>query len=176
MFGQEKIEALVKRALKASSAPDTEVVVLGQHNYLTRFASNAIHQNVNETNTSVYIRAVDGQRTGWAAAADLTDDGLRRAADRALEHARAVPNDEHFPGLPDPRPVETVPAVDEDALAFTPEDRARAVGVVCKLAKERGLMAYGAFTTNLDEVGVGSSKGVMAYHAATAANLQTVVR
>ncbi len=176
MFGQEKIEALTKRALKVSQAPATEVVVMADHNFLTRFASNAIHQNVNETNVEVYVRAVDGQRSGWANSTDLSDEGLERAAGRALAHARAVPADPAFPGLPDPQPVSSLPAVDEEALAFTPEERATAVGVVCKLAKERGLMAYGAYTTNLSEVGVGSSKGVMAYHASTLANLQTVVR
>ena len=175
MFGKDKFEALLTRALRASKAPATEVVVLAMDEYLTRFANNGIHQNVAETNVSVYFRAIDGKRAGEATTGNLTDDGLKEAAERALLHARQQPEDPDFPGLPDPEPIPHVEAVNEETLAFSPDQRAKAVGVMCKLAAAQGLKAFGAFTNGVYEVGMATSRGLVAYHPATQADLQTVV-
>jgi predicted Zn-dependent protease len=175
MFGHEQFEGLLKRALGASEAPETEVVILAMDEYLTRFANNGIHQNVAETNVSVYFRAIDGKRAGQAVTGNLSDEGLKEAAERALLHARQQREDPDFPGLPDPEPIPAVQAIDEETIEFSPVERAEAVGVICRLAADRDLQAFGAFTTGLYEVGMASSRGVMAYHPVTRADLQTVV-
>jgi predicted Zn-dependent protease len=59
--------------------------------------------------------------------------------------------------------------------AYSPEQRARAVKIVCDLAVEQGLVASGAFSTGTSELAVANSLGLFAYDATTRARLTTVV-
>jgi predicted Zn-dependent protease len=175
MLGQQKIQDLMQRALRLSNAAETEVLVESRDVSLTRFASNAIHQNVAETNVRVIIRAVEGKRTGLASTTGLSDEALRLTAERALTHARQQPENPDYPGLADPEPIAPVPAFDETTAAFSPEERARAVRTVCGLAAGDKLQAFGAFRTTVQESGLANSRGVLAYHPLTHADFQTVV-
>ncbi len=175
MLGQQKIQDLMQRALRLSNAAEAEVLVDSRDVSLTRFASNAIHQNVAETNIRVTIRAVEGKRTGLASTTGLSDAALRLTAERALAHARQQPENPDYPGLADPEPIAPVPAFDETTAAFSPEERARAVRTVCGLAAGDKLQAFGAFRTTVQESGLANSRGVLAYHPLTHADLQTVV-
>ena len=105
MIGRAQTEVLLKRALLLSSADETEAVLLGLEEQLTRFANNTIHQHVAETNCYLVVRAALGQRVGVAATNDLTDTGLERMVEAAVAAARLRPEDPGFPGLPDPASV-----------------------------------------------------------------------
>ena len=67
---------------------------------LTRFAGNAIHQNVSHSNVTLNIRAVDGKRLGRATTNDLSDDGIRRSMEAAKRNALLMPEDPAFPWTP----------------------------------------------------------------------------
>lgn len=175
MLGQHPAEDLLKRALHFSKTDETEVLVMAQDSYLTRFANNIIHQNVAETNVRVTVRAIVGRRVGMASTNHLGDDALAQAVERAVAHARQQPEDPDFPGLPDPQPIDPAPAFDADTAGCSPEARARAVGAVCRLAAERSFIAAGAFRTTASELAIANSRGVLAYHTRTEADLQTVV-
>ena len=175
MLGQSRVENLAKRALRLSQAGETEVLVQTEDTSLTRFANNAVHQNVSEIEARVTIRAVVGKRAGSASTNDLEDGALARAAAHALTTARLRPEDPNFPGLAEPLPIQRVQAFDERTANFSPEARARGVSAVCALAAERKLNAFGAFRTTAFEQTVANSKGVFAYHHGTAADFQTVV-
>ena len=175
MLGQKQIEDILKRALRFSKADETQVILTTQDLSLTRFANTVIHQNVAETNVSVTIRAVVGKRTGTASTNNLDDGALAQATERALAHARQQPADPDFPGLADPQPIEPAPAFDDATAGFSPQDRATGVGVICALAADHKFSAAGAFRTAASEIGIANSRGVLAYHAGTSADLQTVV-
>lgn len=175
MIGSSRTELLLKRTLSLSSADETEAVLLGLDEQLTRFANNTIHQHVAETNRYVVVRAALGRRVGTAATNDLTDAGLERAVEAALAAARLRPEDPDFPGLPHPTPVPEIAAFDQATAACTPAERARAVGTVCQWAEEAGCVAAGAFRTAVHEWAVANSRGLFAYHPATEADLTTVV-
>src|SRR5262249_61591328 len=51
------VEDIVRRAVAASKAPETEVLVSGGREALTRFAGNAIHQNLSREVIEISIRA-----------------------------------------------------------------------------------------------------------------------
>ncbi len=94
---------------------------------LTRFANSAIHQNVAEDNTTVYLKViVDGQYA--AATTTQTDtDSLRRLVERTLEAARLRPPDPDWPGL---APIASPPDVehwDDDTAAASPDERSAVV-------------------------------------------------
>ncbi|RLC65910.1 MAG: hypothetical protein DRI48_05945 [Chloroflexi bacterium] len=175
MIGRKQVETLLKRALAISSADETEVVLLGLDEHLTRFANNIIHQNVSESNRYVVVRAALGRRVGVAATNDLTDVGLERVVESAVAMARLQPENPDFPGLPDAAPVSEVIAFDEATAGYSPVERARVVRTVCRKAEEAGCAAAGAFRTAVQEYAVANSHGLFVYHPVTEADLTTVV-
>jgi len=175
MLGQEKIRKISDRILSLSTADQTEVICFGGQSELTRFANSYIHQNVAETNASVHVRVVLGKRIGVAATNDVSPDSLRRVVETALEIAEFQPENPDFVSLPEPAPIASVDAYEEATATCTPEERARAVGIICRQAVEKGLVASGAFSTEIGEVVVANSLGVFAYHLSTTADLSTVI-
>jgi len=177
MIGEAGMRRIAEQVLAASEADETEVVVFGLQERLTRFANNVIHQNVAETDAVVVVRAVVGKSVGVAVTNDLTDAGLGRVAEVALAACRTTPapEDPDYPGLPDPVDVEPVDGFDERTAAYTPADRAREVGQICRLAEEAGVNGSGAFRTAIHEFAVVNSHGLFAYHPTTIADLTTVV-
>ncbi len=175
MLGEKRIRGIAERVLAASEADETEVVIFGLEERLTRFANNFIHQNVAETNVAAVVRVALGKRVGTATTNDLSDVGLERAVEQATAAARLSPEDPDYPGLPEPTPVEPVEAFDERTAAYTPADRARDVGAICRQAEAKGVTASGAFRTSVHEFAVANSHGLFAYHPTTIADLTTVV-
>jgi predicted Zn-dependent protease len=175
MLGQRQVEERLKRALQLSRAAESQVTLVAVEAALTRFANNIIHQNVTETNATVTIKAVVGQATGTAATNDLSDEGLARAAEQALTHARHRPEDPDYPGLPEPKMVRPLAAFDEATARSSPADRAKAVGEICRQAAGQALNASGAFSTTAAEVGVANSLGLLVYHRSTTADLLTTL-
>ncbi|GAC1364092.1 MAG: TldD/PmbA family protein [Ktedonobacteraceae bacterium] len=105
----------------------------------------------------------------------LDDESLRRVAEQALEIARIQPENPEFHSLPAPQFITAAPAYNEQTASFSPEERARRVGVIVQLAKERGLESAGAFTTNVHYAAVANSLGVFAYEPRTDAECHAVV-
>lgn len=175
MLGETHIAQRLERALQLSQAEQTEAILISQDSALTRFANNFIHQNVAERNATVMVRAVLGQRAGMATTNDLSDEGLRQAAERALAIASQQPADPDFPGLAQPEPLAPLDSFDEATAAFSPEQRAQAVGTVCRLAEAAGLTAYGAFQTEAGELAIANSNGLWAYTSRTKADFQVSV-
>jgi len=89
--------------------------------------------------------------------------------------AKLQPDNPDFISLPSPAPIAEIEAFDEATAAFSPEARAKAVGVICRQAVDNGLIASGAFTTGAGELVVANSLGVFAYHATTSADISTVI-
>ena len=176
MIGEEAALRLLERALSLSRAQDTDIYLSSQDLGLTRFAGNAVHQNVSHSNVSLNIRAVEGQRLGRATTNDLSDDGIRKAMEAAKRNALLMPEDPAFPGLPHPQPAPSVASWDESAAACSPMTRAQMVGEVCKQGAAEGLDTAGACRTGTHEIAVLSSRGVRAYHTGTFAGLIITTR
>jgi PmbA protein len=171
----ERFQAIADRLLARSTADQTEVVATGTESSLTRFANSTIHQNVGERNIEVRVRALVGRRAGVATTNDLSESGLDRLVERALEAARHQPEVPDLPDLASPVPVVPVDGYRSATAAATAEQRARLVGTICALASEAQLGASGACTTETTAVGVANSHGVRLHEARTYASLLTVV-
>lgn len=175
MQGKQKTMELMKDILRRSRAEQTEVIVMGTDEQLTRFANHEIHQNVAETNVTVTVRVAKDKRVGMATANDLSQDGLDRVLQMAQDVVAVQPENPDFPGFPDVPAAEEVSAFDDATASYSPEARAQAVGMICQSAQQNGLNAAGAFSTAVNELGVANSHGVLAYHAGTVADVVTVV-
>ena len=175
MLGPRGMRAIAQRVLQRSRADQTEVLLFNDQTQLTRFANSHIHQNVAERNVQVRVRAVSGTKVGVAATNDFSTAALQQVTERALEMARLQPENPAFQSLPNPRPLSEVQAFAPATAECTPETRAQAVGVICRLAKENGLLASGAFATSSSELAVANSLGIFAYAPSTLCDLGTVI-
>src|SRR5688572_19528229 len=173
--GEDELQRIARTVLAAVDADEAEVVVYGGSSALTRFANNYIHQNVQESATSVHVRAVRGKKIGVAASDVMTEEGLRDVAQRAVTLAKLQQPNEDFRSLPSPAPVSKVNAYNERTAAFTPEQRAEVVRQICEASVRSNLVAAGAFRTAESEMAVMNSLGIWAYHRDTGADINTVV-
>ena len=170
--------ALAERALEHAAhegATEAEALVLAEDAALTRFANSQIHQNVAETNVTLNLRFVVGNRVGVASSGRTDEEGLRRLAERAAAIARVVEELEDWAGLPEPTPIEDVAAGYATATATaSPELRAEGVRAVIAAADAAGVTAYGSFSTSLETTAVANSHGIRATGTRTVAQLLTV--
>jgi len=163
-----------EQALAASSADQTEVLVLAGRNELTRFANNYIHQNVAEQDTSMRVRAVIGKRIGVAAGNDLSREGLAATVERAGELAGLAEPNPEFLSLPEPQEIPNQVGGVPRTAQFGPQDRAEAVRMLIALAEDAGQTAAGAFNVSAGALAVANSLGVRAFEERTSANLRLV--
>ncbi|MFQ6058732.1 MAG: TldD/PmbA family protein [Anaerolineae bacterium] len=175
MLGRERVREITEQVLAHSTADQTEVLVLGQESGLTRFANSYIHQNVAEANVEVRVRVVLDKRIGVASTNDLSSEAVQKVVETALTVARFQPQNPDFVSLPESQPIPEINAWVERTAAFTPQDRAQVVGVICRRAAEKGLVASGAFSTTSYEIAVANSLGIFAYHPLTRAHITTVI-
>jgi len=175
MLGERKMREIAERVLSLSAANQTEVIIMSEDSGLTRFANSYIHQNVAERNVGLRVRAVVGKKIGVASSNDLSQEASERVVERAMTIAKLQPENPDFTSLPSPATVAEIEAFDEATASFSPEDRAKAVGLVCQLALNNGLIASGAFTTGAGELAVANSLGIFAYYSTTTADINTVI-
>ncbi len=175
MFGPAHFHRIAELVLHYAQADQCEVLFLAREEALTRFANSYIHQNVARSDAHVSVRVVLGKRIGVASTNDLSAEQLRKTTDEALAIARLQVEDPDFRSLPGPAPIPDVSAFSAATAECSPDERARRVGVVCRLAQENGLRASGSLSTRWNEVGVANSLGVRAHFIGTQANLVTVV-
>jgi len=175
MLGRKKMREIAGRVLALSAAEQTEVIIMSEDSGLTRFANSYIHQNVAERNVGLRVRTVVGKKIGVASINDLGPAALGRVVERALTIAKLQPENPDFTSLPSPAPIAEVEVFDEATAAFSPEARAKAVGVICRQAVDNGLVASGAFTTGTGELAVANSLGIFAYYSTTSADINTVI-
>lgn len=163
LLGREGAKRLLEGALRRSEAEQTEVVLTYERAALTRFADSYIHQNVAEETPTLTVRAVFGKRVGTASTESLDDDAVARVVEQATAIARLAPESADFPGLPEPQGEPEEAAYSPDTANATPETRAEAAGLACRLAREAGLRASGSVATTGREIAVANSRGVFAY-------------
>jgi len=166
----------VLRFGKIAGADETEVQIDETIDALTRFANNAIHQNVAEHGITLSIRTVVDSRTARATTNRLDEDSLRAAVQSSLQLAHSQPK---IPGLlpmAGKQRYRNVNRFARETAATTPEDRARAVKKSCDLAIQNGQVAAGIFSTGQSQLVLGNSRGLFAAHRETYAEFSITMQ
>src|ERR1700688_2866090 len=142
---KKRIDAVIRLG-KIAGADETEVQIDETIDALSRFANNAIHQNVAEHGITISIRTVVDGRTARATTNRLDEDSLRAAVESSLQLAHSQPK---IPGLlpmPGKQRYRKINRFTKETAATTPEDRARAIRKSCDLAIRNGQVAAGIFS------------------------------
>jgi predicted Zn-dependent protease len=166
----------VLRLAKSAGAEEAEVHVDEVLDDLTRFANNAIHQNVSENGITVSIRTVAEGRTARVTTNRIDDNSLRAAIDSSLSLAASQPEDKQLLALPGQQRYRSVQRFVKQTAAITPEDRARAVRRACDLALKRGQVAAGIFSTGESQAAMGNSRGLQAAYRETHAEFSVTMQ
>lgn len=156
-------------AARALGVGEIEVIVSEETQALTRFANNAIHQNVSDQSTQVSVRPVIGGRTARATTNRIDSAGIREVVAEAIALTRLNENDADLPSLAEPSEIEDVPRYFENTAQATPEERARAVAEAIGEVSGAGQTAAGIYSTGENRFAVYNSRGVAASYRETMA-------
>ncbi len=174
-----RAESILKKALSFSKADEMEAFIGGGSYSLTRFATNIIHQNVNEQRYQLSVRSSFGKKTGRAVTNKFSDSDIESVVRTSETVARAQPELSELLPVPEPQSHTTVEAFDDETASLSPEARAGAVKRAVELCKKNGLEAAGYFSSGYGSLGsygevaplaVANSKGLFAYHCGTEAS------
>jgi predicted Zn-dependent protease len=166
----------VLRFAKQTGADETEVHVDEVNDALTRFANNAIHQNVAEHGLTVSIRTVVDGRTARATTNKIDEDSLRTTIGASLSLASSRPKDSRLLALPGKQKYRAVKRFVPQTSAITPEERARAIRRACDLAVKRGQVAAGIFSSGQSQSAMGNSRGLFAAYRETHSQFSITVQ
>jgi len=175
MIGKDQTLQILQNALNYSWADQIEARLYVHDTYVTRFANSYIHQNVAERNNSLSIRAIIGKKIGSASSNSIEEDSLRETVNKAIEMAKHQHPNIDFKSLPTKKPIKYINTFIEATKDYTPEQRAEGILKVITLAKKQNLVASGAFTTGVVELGIANSLGIEVYHQFTEADFNTII-
>jgi predicted Zn-dependent protease len=177
MISKEQAGDIFDRIRRYSSADEVEVFFSGARFALTRFANNAIHQNVEDENCVASIRTNLGGRTARAAANQFDEASLRRAVEASESLARVQEPDPDLLPMPDAREAagadKSVRASRffEHTAAITPGDRSEAVGRIVAIADGHKLTTAGIYSSSESVEGIFNSRGLAEWHSQTLAEV-----
>ena len=170
-----ELKNLAARILKLSGADETEVEISFATDALTRFANNVIHQNVAEQTLAISVRAVIDGRTARVTTNKTDEGSLRHVADTAITLARHTPKNPGLLPLLGPQKYEMVSRYYGSTAEAAPEDRARAVTRVCKMADRARQTAAGIFSSGSVHQILANSRGLYAQHQQTRAEFSVTI-
>ncbi|MGH9716580.1 MAG: TldD/PmbA family protein [Candidatus Acidiferrales bacterium] len=170
-----ELERIAERVLKLSEADETEVDIGATTDALTRFANNTIHQNVAEHTMSVSVRAVVNGRTARASTNKSDDESLRRAVEAAISLARNEPENPDLLPMPKKKKYQKVARFFAETAATTPQDRARAVAKVCKMAEKKKQTTAGIFASGTSHSLLANSRGLVARYEQTRSEFSVTI-
>jgi PmbA protein len=157
----------VVRLAKSTGAQETEVHVDEVADALTRFAGNAIHQNVAEHGLTVSIRTVNDGRTARATTNRVDEDSLRAAIEASLSLACSEPKDPRLLLMPRRQRYRSVKRFIKPTASLSAQDRAHTVRRACDLAVKKGQVAAGIFSSGQRQSALGNSLGLFAAYRET---------
>ena len=177
MLTKEKAADIFDRIRRFSSADEVEAIFTGSRFALTRFANNAIHQNVEEENSIVSIRTNFAGRTARATTNQFDGESLQRAITASENLARVQTPDPDL--LPMPTSEEANAAGEgaratrffSQTVAITPADRAEVVEGIVSVAGKHKLATAGIYSTSESGEGIFNSRGLANWHRQTLAEV-----
>jgi PmbA protein len=171
----KELERIAEKILKLSEADETEVDVSAGTDALTRFANNTIHQNVAEHTLGISVRAVVDGRTARSSTNKTDEESLRRVVASAMTLARNQPENPDLLPLMGKQKYQKASRHFSSTSGTTPEDRAKAVTRVCKMADKKRQTAAGIFASGSSSSVMANSKGLFARYEQTRSEFSVTI-
>jgi PmbA protein len=161
----------VAEAARALGMADAEAIVAAESSALTRFANNAIHQNVAERSGQLSVRVQIDGRTARATTNRMDDASIRQVVEEAVALTKLQEPDPALLPLTDrPLACPRCSAGTNATAQVTPTDRAQAVAEAIRIVESAGQTAAGIYSTSESVSAILNSRGKFAYYPETMAN------
>lgn len=166
MIGKKEARGILKMVCRYSKADQVEVSIFNHEQSLTRFANNYIHQNVNEANSTISIRAIFGKKIGFAATNSLDSKKIKETLRWAEKIANLQRENQDFMTLPRVRADQyrKLKTFFKKTASISTTGRAQAVAEIVNTANKYSLNCYGSVSNGVAEVCIGNSLGTFAYN------------
>jgi PmbA protein len=182
MLDQNKARELFEKIRKYCTADDVEVLIGGGRSTLTRFANNAITQNVAEENYEISVRTVFGGRTARASTNKFDDESLRRMVQSSEALARVQEPDPDLAPMysadeaksasfrrAGAEPEKSPSRYFEQTAKVGPQERAEVVRQMVAVAIREKLTAAGVCADGEHIEALFNSRGIERFHRHTSA-------
>jgi predicted Zn-dependent protease len=170
LLTRDQCRAIFERVLdaaRAAGADEVELTLDAAASALTRFANNAIHQNVSEQHRFASIRTVVDHRTARASTNRFDDVSIRAAARQAVEIARAQEPDPGLLPMVEPAALDEVDRFSAATARATPMGRAAVVAESIGHVRNASQTAAGICASRQSAEAILNSRGVFAYYHET---------
>lgn len=165
----------IETALSATGADAAVVRLRHDREATTRFANDAITQNVETSDQGLSIAVAYGVKVGRSSTNALDATSIREAVRRAEEIAKVSPPDAEY--LPPVAPA-GFPIHDpyfEETARLTPEARATHVAAVIAAARKASLTAAGVVESGEHAEATGNSAGLFVFERGTTAKFSATM-
>ena len=142
---------------------------------LTRFANNAMHQNVEEEANSLSVRVVTEGRMARASTNKFDEASIRQLCEDALALARLQPSDPDLLPMPGPQTYRAVDRYYDETAQLSPQARAETVRQVISRAEQDNLTAAGVFASASSAFALFNSRGLRAFHEESSAEFSVTM-
>ena len=160
----EEILLAVQAAAYRHGIEDVEVLLTSSNESLTRFANNAIGQNVSERGTVLSVRTQIDGRTARASTNRLHRDGISEAVDTAVALTRASEPIPDLPPLLENRSAAEGSRWSEAAANCTPAQRGAGVAEAIATVESQGQIAAGIYAVAENVEAILNSRGLFRYY------------
>lgn len=174
MLGKDKALDILAQIVRNSEADQTEAVLVGTSEGVTRFGESIIHQNMAESNVRIILRVALGKKLGVVSVNTLQLEDLKSSLQRALQIARVQKENPYFESFPVPEgPGRSeaclIPTYDPETATCSPQQRAEIVQQAFQQAEPYGFKVAGALANGDREMAVVNSQGISVYQSYTQA-------
>ncbi|TKJ35845.1 peptidase C69 [bacterium (candidate division B38) B3_B38] len=173
---ETEAKAILEKLISYSTADEMVAVLTGGSRGFSRFANNAMTQNVDKRGFSLNVNVAFGKKEGSSTINKFDDASLKGAVKRAESIARLLPaNPEHMPPLPSQK-YQKIEAYFPETAEFGPIDRAKEILKVIQTCDQKELITAGTFSNGDGFTGIANSKGLFGYHKSTSCGFSVSVR
>lgn len=173
---EKDAKEILEKTIKLSTAKEVVAALYGGANALSRFANNAITQNIEENDITLSLSVAFDNQEGMASTNKLDDASLKKAIETAEANARFMPpNPEHMLVLP-PQKYEKIDAYEEKTAQFSPIERAQEIKKICQQGDKRDLILSGTISNGDSFISLANSQGLFAYHCETSCGFSMTAR
>ncbi len=166
------IDAAIKHALSFASKKkpiEVEVSITGSNLATSRFANNEMTQNQAPDSNIVAVRLLRDGRQARLETLDLSESGIERLVESALEAVKLLESDEDVLALVSAKVMpkkgkEASSRYDLATAELTALDRAAAVAKIIKQAEDQDVSAAGIYCSGASYLAIGNSNGLFQYH------------
>jgi predicted Zn-dependent protease len=165
----EEIFSRVVDAARALGVTEIEAIIASDAEALTRFANNAIHQNVAERTTQLSVRPLIEGRSARASTNRLDRDAIRAVVEQSVAMARLMEPDADLLPLAELADCPSAMRHFAATAQASPGERARAVASAIGVVESAGQTAAGIYSTAETDFALFNSRGVACRHSETMA-------